>query len=188
MNTNPASHPGVAPAALPPRRARFRLVGVLVAVAALMGFALSTAAPASAEVGYDISYSIRNDTRQTLYLERAISPGQGCDEHNLYRGDCPNPNVDASFRVSPQVVQPGQTVHVYSKADLLGRDKYFIKVEFRIGSTKTNVVLYANRNTPDYDDEAHTCHITHEAKHTGHFECDSIRVGRLRDFVLRQDG
>ena len=186
MSTTDPSAPPVR--ALRARRPRLRVLGVLVAMAALMGFAMATAAPASAEVGYDISYSIRNDTKQTLYLIRAISPGEGCNEHNVNRGDCPNPNVDASFRVSPTVVKPGQTVHVYSKADLLGRDKYFIKVDFRIGSTNVEVSLHANRETPDYDDESHTCHISHGAKPIGHFECDSIRVGRLRDFVLRQDG
>jgi hypothetical protein len=170
----------------PTRGRRFRYLGVFVAMAALVGLGLTTAAPASAEVGYDISYSVRNDTTQTLYFVSAVSPGAGCDEYNLHLNNCPNPDVDHSFRVSPKVVKPGEAIGVYSKADLLGRDKYFIKVTFEIGTTKASVVLFANRSTPDYDDKPHTCHITAKGRPAGHFECDVIPAGRERDFILRQ--
>ena len=156
------------------RRRRSRLVGVFVLLAALLGLTLATAAPASA-LGYSISYSVRNDTNQTLTFVSAHGPGPGCNIRQFNDQMCDSRYGDQSFRVSPQVIKPGEAFGVYSEIDIFSfQEKNYIRATYKIGDSNDKVVLYAS-------EERHTCKVEASREYI----CEVIPVGQLRDFALR---
>jgi hypothetical protein len=155
-------------------RLRARIFAVLAVMAALLGVGLATASPASA-VGYSISYSVRNDTNETLTFVSAHGPGNNCNIRQFNDQKCFG--AEESARVSPAVVKPGQAIGLYSEIDIFGFfEKNNVRVTYQIGSRPNDQVVLTIGNEARYP----SCKI----QGTRDFVCERIPVGQRRDFIL----
>ena len=161
----------------PPLRAArrsSRLVRMVLVLAALLGLALATATPASA-YGYSVSYSVRNDTNQTLTFVSAHGPGNNCNIRQFRDGKCFG--TDESAKVSPAVVQPGQAIGLQSTIDPFSfQPNYYIRVTYQIGSERNDQVVLTV--------EPQSVEASCKVQGTRAWKCYVIPVGRLRDFHL----
>lgn len=158
-----------------PRRWLSRLAGMAALLAALFGVTLIAAGPASA-LGYPISYTVRNDTTQTLHFESAHGGGLNCLPGITGLPVCYDKGPSFEGKVSPNTVGPTESFILQSELDIFSfRQEGTIVVTYRIGSSGNDkVVLHTDR---------------HEAKCAVHgtkaYICDRLPIGAGRDFVLR---
>ncbi len=150
-------------------------IGVLVVlIVTALGFGAVAAGPASA-LGYSISYSIHNQTNETLYFESAHNNGGEKCVSNRGVVACANSRKDFSSQVSPTVVTPGNNIGLYSELNISTfRQEDTIVVTYRLGTSGNDKVVL---HTDPYG-------VTCTVHGTQAYTCEVRAEGVGRDFIL----